>query len=48
VVVTPAVLGEALAAILEQINQDADRVNKLSMGLLMFVEILKGEARARE
>jgi hypothetical protein len=48
VVVTPAILGEALASITKQTNEDADRVNQLGMGLLMFVEILRLEARDRK
>jgi len=48
VIVTPRILGEAFGSILKQIEKDPDEVNRMGMGLLMFVEILQVEAKERE
>ena len=41
VIVTPKILGEAITSMMQFATTDPEGMNKLGMGLIMFVEILK-------
>lgn len=48
VVVTPEILGQACESLVKEMDQDPARTQRLGMGLVMFVHILKLQERERK